>query len=193
MHATDGGRARRDRTAGATRTTGMKRSHVTLTAAAAAVIAAAGLALASGGPPPVQPADPAVDTVVSTGSAQARVRAPAERSNASIEHAVRAARARAVPGAVAAARSEAAALAAAAGLRTGAIVGIRRDSPPLGYWDQEAGRFGAGIWCGRVYDGRRLARRPDGTTKRVTRYHHGCPVPKRVSIRVTLTFAARPA
>ena len=36
-------------------------------------------------------------------------------------------------------------------------------------------------------------RRADGTTKRVARFHHGCPVPKTASIRVTLTFAAEPA
>ena len=168
----------------------MKRSHVTLAAAAAAVIAAAGLALASGGPPPVAPADPAVDTIVSGGSAQAKVVAPARRSNASIERAVRAARAKALPDAVAAARAEAAALAAATGLRAGAVVGIRRDTPPPGYWDQDGGRFGPGVWCGRVYGGRRLVRQADGTTKRVSRFHHACPVPKHASIRVTLTSAA---
>lgn len=168
----------------------MKRTHVTLTAAAAAVIAAAGLALASGGPPPVQPADPAVDTVVAGGSAQSRVVAPARKSNDTIERAVRAARARALPQAVAAARVEAAALAAAAGLRAGPIVGIRRDTPPMGYWDQDAGRFGPGVWCGRVYSGRRVVRLADGSTRRRSRFHHGCPVPKNASIRVTLTFAA---
>ena len=171
----------------------MKRSHVTLTAAAAAVIAATGLALASGGPPPVPPADPAADTVVSTASAQARVVAPGRRSNATIERAVRTARARALPRAVAAARAEAAALADAAGLQAGAVVGIRRDSSPLGYWDQDSGRFGPGVWCGRVYGGRRVVRRADGTTRRASTFHHGCPVPKTSGIRVTLTFAARPA
>ncbi len=171
----------------------MNRTYVTLTAAAAVAIAAGGIALASGGPPPVQPADPAVDTVVSTATAQSRVRAPAanRRSNATIETAVRAARARALPRAVTAARTEADALAAAAGLLAGAVVGIRRDSAPLGYWDQDSGRFGPGVWCGRVYDGRRLVRRADGTTKRVSRFHRGCPVPKTAAIRVTLTFAAR--
>jgi hypothetical protein len=184
----------RDRTAPAARMGCMNRIHVTLTAAAAAVVAAAGIALASGGPPPVPPADPAVDTVVSTATAQSRVVAPApdRRSNATIERAVRTARMRALPRAVAAARTEAAALAAATGLNAGAVVGIRRDSSPLGYWDQDSGRFGPGVWCGRVYGGRRLVRRPDGTTRRVSRFHHGCPVPKTASIRVTLTFAARP-
>jgi len=173
----------------------MNCTHVTLTAAAAAaaVIAAAGIALASGGPPPVQPADPAVDTVVSTATAQSRVRAPApdRRSNATIERAVQAARARALPRAVSAARTEADTLAAAAGLHAGAVVGIRRDSSPLGYWDQDAGRFGPGVWCGRVFS-RRTVRQADGTTKRVTASRHRCPVPKTASIRVTLTFAARP-
>lgn len=167
----------------------MTRSHVTLAAAAAAVIVTAGLALASGGPPPVQPADPAVDTVVSTATAQARVAAPARTSNATIERAVRAARTRALPRAVAAARAEAAHLAAAAGLRAGPIVGIRRDSSPPGYWDQDAGRFGPGVWCGRIYRSR-MVRQADGTRKRVSRSRHGCPVPKNASIRVTLTFAA---
>jgi hypothetical protein len=170
----------------------MKRTHVTLTAAAAAVIAAAGIALASGGPPPVQPADPAVNTVVSSASAQAKVVAPARTSDATIERAMRAARTRAMPEAVAAARAEAAALASAAGLRAGAIVGIRRDSSPLGYWDQDSGRFGPGVWCGRIYGGAKLVRRADGTTRRVTRFHHGCPVPKTASLRVTLTLAAEP-
>jgi hypothetical protein len=168
----------------------MKRSHVTLTAAAAAVIAAGAVAFASGGPPPVQPADPAANTVVSTASGQSRVVTPSRRSDATIERAMRAARARALPRAVAAARAEADALAAAAGLRAGAVIGIRRDASPLGYWDQEAGRFGPGVWCGRVYAGRRVVRRADGTTRRVSSFHHGCPVPKTTSVRVTLTFAA---
>src|SRR5688500_1900045 len=114
----------------------MERSHVTLAAAGAAVVTAAGLAFASGGPPPVQPADPAVDTVVATASWQARVVAPARRTNATIDRAVRVARIRAMPAAIAVARDEANALAEAAGLRVGRIVGIRRDSAPMGYWDQ---------------------------------------------------------
>jgi hypothetical protein len=168
----------------------MKRSHVTLTAAAAAVIATGAVAFAGGGPPPVQPADPAANTVVSTASAQVAVVAPDRRSDATIERAMRAAQARAMPRAVAAARAEADALAAAAGLRAGAVLAVRHDVSPLGAWDQDAGRFGPGVWCGRVYAGRRVVRRPDGTTRRVSSFHHGCPVPKTASIRLTLTFAA---
>jgi hypothetical protein len=170
----------------------MKRSAVTLAAAATAVIATTAVALAGGGPPPVQPADPAANTVVSTGSAQADVVAPSRRSDATIERAVRAARLRALPPAIALARDEAAALATAVGLRAGAVIGIRRDTSLPGYWDQDAGRFGPGRWCGRVYGGIRLVRQPDGTTRRVARFHHGCPMPKTATIRVTMTFAAQP-
>jgi hypothetical protein len=170
----------------------MKRSHVTLAAAAAAVVAAAGIAFAGGGPPPVQPTDPAVDTVVASASWQAKVSAPARRTDATIDRAVRAARIRALPAAIAVARDEAEALAAAAELRPGRVVGIRRDSAPLGFWDQDTGRFGPGRWCGRIYDGRRLVRRADGTTKRVSRFHHGCQVPSRTLVRVTVTYAAQP-
>ena len=170
----------------------MKRSHVTAAAAATAVVAATGIALASGGPPPVQPADPAANTVVATASTQARVVPPARRSDATIERAMRTARMRAIPAALEAAREEAAALAAAAGLRAGAAVGIRRDGSPLGYWDQDSGRFGPGRWCGRIPRGRRVVRNADGTTRRVSRFRHGCPVPKSATIRVTVTFAAQP-
>jgi hypothetical protein len=170
----------------------MKRSHVTLIAAAVAVIAAAGIAFASGGPPPVQPADPAADTIVATAAWQARVVAPARRTNATIDRAMRVARIRAMPAAIAIADDEANALAAAAGLRTGRIVAIRRDSPPLGSWDQDSGRFGPGKWCGRIYGGRRSVRQPDGTTKRVPRVRYGCPVPKTATTRLTVTYAASP-
>jgi hypothetical protein len=171
----------------------MKRSHVSVAAAGAAVVAAAGIAFASGGPPPVQPTDPAADTVVATAAWQARVVPPARRSDATIDRAVRVARIRAMPAAVAVARDEANALAAAARLRAGRIVGIRRDSSPLGYWDQDSGRFGPGKWCGRIYRGRREVRQADGTTRRVSRFRHGCPVPKIAAIRVTVTYAASPA
>ena len=170
----------------------MKRSHVTLIAAAVAVIAAAGIAFASGGPPPVQPADPAAGTIVATASWQARVVAPARRTNATIDRAVRVARVRAAPAAIAVAHDDANALAAAVGLRAGRIVGIRRDSAPPGAWDQDAGRFGPGRWCGRIYTGRRAVRRSDGTTKRVSRVRNGCPVPKTATTRVTVTYAASP-
>ena len=171
----------------------MKRTHVTLTAAAAAVIAAAGIALASGGPPPVQPADPAANTVVSTASGAGEGR----RARPQVRRDDRGRRARRPPARAAAAPSPPRAprprrSRARRACAIGAIVGIRRDSSPLGYWDQDAGRFGPGTWCGRVYGGAKRVRRADGTIRRVARFHHGCPVPKTASLRVTLTFAAEP-
>lgn len=170
----------------------MKRAHVTLTAAAAAIALAAGLAFASGGPPPAAPADPAPDTVVATAAWQEQVVAPARRTDATIDRAVRVARIRAMSPAIAVARDEANALAEAAGLRAGRVLGIRRDTSPLGWWDQDTGRFGPGKWCGRVHGGFRVVRQADGTARRVARSHHGCPVPKTASIRVTVTYAALP-
>ena len=83
-----------------------------------------------------------------------------------------------MPDAVAVARREATALAAATRLRPGAIVAVRRDVAPLGYWSQDDGHFGPGKWCGRIYVGRRTVRRADGTTRRVARYRDGCKVPR---------------
>lgn len=163
---------------------------------AAALLAAGGVAaigLASGASPQPAPPDPPAFTLVASGSAQRPVTAPARRSNATIDRAVRAARARAVPAAVAAAQREAGVLGAATRLRVGRIVAARRDVSPLPYWDGDEGRFGRGVWCGRLYAGRRSVTRPDGTTRRVARYRRGCQVPKTGAVRVTVTFAAEPS
>ena len=100
---------------------------------------------------------------------------------------------RALGPATAAARAEATALGAAVGLRPGRIVGVRRDVSPLGYWDQDSGRFGPGRWCGRISRGRKLVRRADGTTRRVARYSDVCQTPKSTTIRVTVTYASEAA
>jgi hypothetical protein len=120
------------------------------------------------------------------------VEKPRRQTDATVDRAVTAARQGAMPEAVAAARREATALAAATGLRPGAIVAVRRDTPPLGYWNEEDGMFGPGKWCGRIYSGRRTVRRADGTTRRVSRFRDGCKVPDDVAVRVTVTFAALP-
>lgn len=95
--------------------------------------------------------------------------------------------------AVASAGLVAVALGAVAGLRPGRIVGVRRDVSPLGYWGQDEGRFGPGVWCGRLYTGRRMVSRPDGSLRRVNSFRHGCQVPKEATVRITVTFAAEPA
>jgi hypothetical protein len=169
-------------------------SRIVLAATAVASVGLVAVALAGGRPPPTAPApDPPASSVMATESAVGRVRAPRSRTDASIDRAVRAARMGAVPSALTAARTEAGALVAVAGLRPGRIVGVRRDVSPLGYWGQDEGRFGPGVWCGRLYTGRRTVTRPDGSVRRVNSVRHGCQVPKEATVRITVTFAAEPA
>jgi hypothetical protein len=169
----------------------MRPAKVLLPAALLAA-GATGVAIASGGPPPATPADPPAYTIVASGGGERPVVAPSRRTNATIDRAVRAARLRAMPAAIAAARREATALGTAARLTPGAVVAVRRDVAPPGWWSADDGRFGPGVWCGRVYAGRRTVQRPDGTTRRVARFRRGCPVPKTAAIRLSVTFAATP-
>jgi hypothetical protein len=166
----------------------------TFTAATAGALAAAGafavLASGSGGPPPSGDYPPEVRTVVARGTGVAKVAGPARRTNRTIERAVRQARRAAMPKAVNAARKDAQALAAAAGLQLAGPIGAARDAAPLGYWEPDTGRFGPGRWCGRITT-RKTVRGSDGDPRRVTRSHHGCPVPSSQSVRVTVTFAVR--
>jgi hypothetical protein len=168
----------------------MRHAKAVLLATALVAAGGSGVALASGGPPPVTPPDPPPFTVVASGMGRAAVVKPGRHSDATIERTVSAARARAMPSALAAARREAAALGAAAGLAPGAIVAVRRDVSPPGWWNEDDGRFGPGRWCGRIYLGGRTVTRPDGTRRRINRYRHGCRIPKDVSIRLSVTFAA---
>ena len=170
----------------------MRHAKAVLLAAAVVAACACGVAFASGGPPPQPAQDPSVNTIVAGGYGRGDVERPRRQTDATVDRAVTAAREGALPQAVAAARREATALAGATGLRPGAIVAVRRDMPPLGYWNEEDGRFGPGKWCGRIYVGRRTVRRADGTTRRVSRFRDGCKVPKDVAVRVTVTFAATP-
>lgn len=155
------------------------RSLVAATVVAGAI--ATGVAISSGGPPPAEPPAPAANTVVARGVGQMRVTEPARRTNRSVERSVRAARRDAIPRAVAAARREARHLAAAAGLSLGEPVAISRDVSPIGWGEQDAGHFGPGRWCGPITTWRGGERRT----------HHGCRKPPRVSVRVTVTLAAR--
>ena len=160
---------------------------------AATVVAgaiAAGLTMASGGPPPESPPPAEPDTVVAHGSGRSRVAEPPRRTDRSVERAVRRARRSAIPRAVANARIEAKELAAAAGLSLGDPVSISRDAGPIGWYEEDSGRFGPGRWCGPIVTWRTV-RRDDGTTARTRRTHRGCHKPSSTSVRVTLTFAAR--
>lgn len=162
---------------------------VLIGAAASAVVAA--IAFAGGGPPPSgDPAAPEVRTVVTHGSAALKVVMPAHRSNRTIELAVRVARRGAFPRAVKSARREAGALAAAAGLPLAGPLGAARDASPAGYYDQDGGTFGPGRWCGPIFTSRTVVG-SDGVRRRVRHSHHGCPTPRGLVVRVTVTFAAR--
>jgi hypothetical protein len=169
--------------------------HARIALLAAAGVAAAGgsgVALASGGaPPPPQP-DPPPYTIVASGTGTADVGKPYAQTDASIERVVRDARAKAMPAAVANARREAAALGSASGLVPGAVVAVRRDTSPPGWWSADDGVFGPGRWCGRIYGGRRTVRNRDGSTRRVNRYRDGCKPPRTVALRLSVTFAASP-
>lgn len=158
-------------------------------AAVAAAAAAAGVSLASGGPPPTQPPDPPAHAVIVPGSGRADVHKPGRRTDTTIQRAVAAARHRAMAPAMANALEEARALARLAGMGLGRPVGVQRDAPPVGYWDDSTGRFGPGKWCGRIVTSR-WVRRADGTRRRRTRSRYGCRVPNYVELRVTVTFAA---
>jgi hypothetical protein len=153
-------------------------------AVSAATLVAAG-ALAGGGPPPTDPPAPDVRTVVTHGTAAVEVIAPAHRSNRTIERAVRRARSAAMPRALTAARAEARSIAAPAGMRLAGPIGVSRDASPFGYYDEDSGRFGPGRWCGRIV----TSHYRDG--RRITRSHHGCPIPRYMTVRLTVTFAAR--
>jgi hypothetical protein len=168
----------------------MRHAKVLLLAAGIAAACGTGVALASGGPPPPQPPDPPPYTIVASGPGTATVAEAFRQTDASVDRVVRDARVRAMPAAIAAARREAAGLGAATGLVPGAVVGVRRDTSPPGWWNGDDGAFGPGRWCGRIFTGRRIVRRPDGTTKRVNRYRDGCKPPKEISIRLSVTFAA---
>ena len=158
-------------------------------AAVAAVVA--GFAFAGGGPPPqAEDAAPGVRTVVTHGTATLKVVMPARRSDRTIERAVRTARREAMPRAVKDARRDADALAAAAGLKLAGPVGASRDSSPYGYYDPDDGRYGTGRWCGPVFTSRTVVG-SDGVRRRVRRSHHGCPTPRGLTVRVTVTFGTR--
>ena len=161
---------------------GMRSLPAAMLGALAAAGAVAVVTVASGGPPPEAGAPPAVNTVVAHGTGQAKVLRPGRLNERTIDRAARRARAAAVPKAVKQARREAGLLAHAAGLRLSKAIGIARDTAPVGYYDENAGRFGNDRWCGRW-----VFRRSDGT--RAAR--HRCFPPHEQTMRVTVTFATR--
>jgi hypothetical protein len=141
-----------------------------------------------------QAQSPAPDrTVAAQGAASVKVVAPKDRTHEGpIREAVEAAEAKALPRAIAEARSKAAELARLSGLTLGPIVAIS-DGPssPYGPFFGFYGTFGPDRFCGTV---RTSVFRTDKTTgKRVrvgSRSRHTCRVPPTVTSTVTVTFAA---
>jgi hypothetical protein len=133
---------------------------------------------------------PAPDrTVQATGVASVKVKAPKDRAHeAPIRAAVEAAEDKALPRAIADARSKAADLARLTGLTLGAIVSIS-DAAALPYGPYFYGSFGPDRFCGTIRTPV-FKRGKDGKRHRVgSRTRHTCRVPPTVTSTVSVTFA----
>ena len=133
---------------------------------------------------------PAPDrTVQATGVASVKVKAPKDRTHeAPIRAAVEAAEDKALPRAIADARSKAADLARLTGLTLGAIVSIS-DAAALPYGPYFYGSFGPDRFCGTIRTPV-FKRGKDGKRHRVgSRTRHTCRVPPTVTSTVSVTFA----
>jgi hypothetical protein len=129
-------------------------------------------------------------TVEATGVASVKVKAPSDRTHeAPIRAAVEAAEAKALPRALADARSKAADLARLSGMTLGAIVAIS-DTQSSPYGPFFYGTFGPDRFCGTLRTPV-FKRGKDGKRHRVgTRTRHTCRVPPTVTSTVSVTFAA---
>ena len=165
------------------------RTVVTCAGLSAATAAAATSAAAQA---PVAPS-PAPHTLTVTGTAQIKPQPRDNKSNASIKKAVGAARAEAVPLAIANGRARAAELARLSGLAFGELIAIAETAPGppffLGPYGGEDGTFGPGQYCGT---GRRPIFRVDAQgRRRVVRtvLRRQCRVPRFVSANLTMVFS----
>jgi Protein of unknown function (DUF541) len=129
-------------------------------------------------------------TIQATGVASVKVKAPSDRTHeAPIRAAVEAAEEKALPRAVAEARSKATDLAKLSGLTLGAIVSIS-DTGSSPYGPFFYGTFGPDRFCGTIRTSV-FKRGKDGKRHRVgTRTRHTCRVPPTVTSTISVTFAA---
>jgi uncharacterized protein DUF541 len=132
-------------------------------------------------------------SVAAVGAASVKVKAPSDRKHeAPIRAAVEAAEAKALPRAIAEARSKAAELARLSGLTLGVVVSVS-DAPtsPYGPYFGFYGTFGPDRFCGTIRTSV-FKRDKSGKRRRVgTRTRHTCRVPPTVTSTVTVTFAAQ--
>lgn len=142
------------------------------------------------GPPPEPFAFPPPG-ISAIGSAAARVPRSTRRTQAAISRAVAAATVKATPRAVQAATRRARSIAAATGLRLGAIYGVAPETSGSYAWSGETGTFGPGRYCGGVR--RSAGFRTTSTGRRTRRYRwtRSCRAPREVIVNLTVTFAPR--
>jgi uncharacterized protein DUF541 len=140
-----------------------------------------------------QAQSPAPDrTVAAQGAASVTVIKPKDRTHEGPIHAaVEAAEAKALPRAIADARSKAAELARLSGLTLGPIVAIS-DGPtsPYGPYIGFFSRFGPDRFCGTVRTTVFKTDKATGKRKRVGTRSHTCQIPPTVVSTVTVTFSA---
>lgn len=151
------------------------------------VLAACGAALASA---PAAYAQAPAPEVEAYGSGAVTPKPKDPKSNASIAAAVAAAYDRALPLAVADARTQAQELAAATGVTLGALVGVSNEQQPSPFFSPfgQEGAFGPGRYCGTVRTPR--FKTVDGKRVRVgTKTRRACRIPGRVTRTVKLTYA----
>jgi uncharacterized protein YggE len=132
-------------------------------------------------------------TITSVGNAQVKPKPTDPKSDASIRAAVTVAEDKALPLAIAEAKEYAGKLAAAAGLKLGALVSIsnapQNSGYPFGFFQQN-GTFGNGKFCGNVRT-TKLVTLKNGQRRRVTLKgsRRVCRVPRAVQASVSVTFA----
>lgn len=171
----------------------MTRYLVALAGAVAALLLVLALIdrpTSASGPPPEPFAFPPPG-ISAIGSVAVRVPRDTPRTQRAISRAVAAAGDQAVPRAIKAATRRARAMAAASGLRLGAIYGVAPETSGGYAWSAEAGTFGPGRYCGRVR--RSAGSRILSTGRRARRYRStwSCRRPREVTVSLTVTFAPR--
>jgi uncharacterized protein DUF541 len=133
---------------------------------------------ASGPPPEPRVYPPPGVTAIGTGWAQ--VELPAVREQGPIARAVAAATAAATPRAFANARAKARDLAAAAGMRLGAVHSVAPETSGAFAWPGDPGTFAPGRYCGEV-----RVRASGGVGRRTV---HRCRSPREVTVHLAVTF-----
>jgi hypothetical protein len=165
---------------------------IALALAAGAILSAGAVALASGGQPPVDRGYPPPG-VTAIGAASVRVDASDNDAEAKIRRAVERANAKARPRAFADARRKAEAIAAAAGMRLGAVWSVGQDpNVPYPGSGVNQGTFGGNDYCGQRRVSLGLVTRPDGRRVRRYKQRYMCQAPREVDIYLSVTFAQAP-